>query len=167
MGTMKGRGRGALTALAAAVLVVAVAVPLAVGAEPTREEYVAQVEPICKANSDANARILKGAKGEVNSGKLVKASKRFKRARTALAKTIGQLAAVPQPSADATKLTKWLGYLKAERDLLGKIGTALAAEERNRAQGFAVRLKRNSDLANNTVLEFGFDHCRIESSRFV
>ena len=62
--------------LAVALLV---AVPVALAAEETeREKYVATVEPICKANSDANASILKGVKGQVQQDKLVPAGKRFR-----------------------------------------------------------------------------------------
>ena len=46
-------------ALVAALLV---AVPVALAATPEQQEYADQVEPICKANSEANSRILKGVK---------------------------------------------------------------------------------------------------------
>jgi len=45
--------------------------------------------------------------------------------------------------------------------LLGRIGKALAAGD-----NYSVRLNRNSNLATNTVLGFGFDCCRIDPSRF-
>jgi hypothetical protein len=73
---------------------------------------------------------------------------------------------VPQPAADATKLTKWIGYLKAESSFFTRIGKALAAGDKYKAQNLSVKLNRNSNLANNTVLAFGFDYCRIDSSRF-
>ena len=49
---------------------------------------------------------------------------------------------------------------------MGKIATALAHEDKPAAQQLSVRLNRNSNLANNTVLAFGFDYCRIDPSRF-
>jgi hypothetical protein len=160
MGTMRGAGLGAL--LAVAVLVV----PMASGAELTRDEYVARVEPICKANTEANEKIFKGAKEEVKAKELKKAATHFARATVAFEKTIKQLKAVPAPAADAAKLAKWIGYLEAESSFLGKIGKALAAEQKAQAQTYSVRLNRNSNLANNTVLGFGFDYCRIDPSRF-
>ncbi len=143
-----------------------VMVPAAGGAEPTRESYVGELEPICKTNVEANKRIFKGAKGEVNKGELKKASKHFSRAATAFAKTIGQMEAVTQPSADAAKLGKWFGLLRDEKGYIQQIGQALAKEQRHKAESISVRLNRNSTKANNAVLGFGFDYCRIEPSRF-
>jgi hypothetical protein len=152
--------------LTGALVALAVAVPLATAAELTREEYVARVEPICKANVQANEKIFKGAKEEVKAGELKKGSTHFLRASTALDKTVKQLQAVPQPAADAAKLTKWIGYLKTESGYFQKIGQALAAGDKYKAQNLSVKLNRNSNLANNSVLAFGFNYCRIDSSRF-
>jgi hypothetical protein len=147
-------------------MALAIAAPSAGAAETTREEYRARVEPICKANTQANEKIFKGAKEEVKAKELKKAAGHFSRATAAFEKTIKQLAAVPPPPADAAKLGKWIGYLEAEASFLGKIGKALAAEQKAQAQTYSVRLNRNSNLANNTVLAFGFDYCRIDPSRF-
>src|SRR6478735_3706357 len=104
-----------LTAVVAAILVFAV--PMALGAELSRDEYVAKVEPICEANSQANERILKGVRDKVRTGKLDAAGAQFTQAAAALKQTLVQLKAVPAPAADAAKLTKWLGYVKTEADL--------------------------------------------------
>ncbi len=151
------------------VAVLAVAVPIAVAIEPdpTRDEYVAAVEPICKANTEANARILEGVKEQVKKGQLGPAGRRFIRAATALGKSVRQMAAVPKPSADAAKLEKWIGYLKQEKVYLQKIGKALKAGNKFQAQKYAVQLNRNNNRANNTVISFGFKHCRIDSSKFL
>lgn len=155
-------------ALALAVGLFATApVALAAVGELTRAEYVAKVEPICKANTDANSRILKGVKDQVKQDKLVPAGKRFIRAAGALGTAVTKIAAVPQPSEDAAKLTKWIGYLKSEKAFLQKIGQALKAENKFRAQKLAVELNKNNNQANNTVISFGFDECRIDSSRFI
>jgi len=157
-----------LPGLAVAVaLLVSAPVALATDAEPSRTEYAAAVEPICKKNSSANSRILKGVKGQVKSGKLVPAGGRFIRAAAALGKTVGQIARVPQPPADEAKLTKWIGYLKQEQAYLRKIGKFLKAGKKGRAQHEAVSLNRNNSRANNTVVGFGFHQCRIDSSRFL
>lgn len=149
-------------AMAVALLVV---VPVALADE--REDYVAAVEPICKANSEANARILKGVKGQVQDGKLVPAGKRFIRASTALGNSVKQIAKVPRPAADAAKLTKWIGYLKDEQSYLQRIGQALKVKNKFKAQKLAVKLNRNNNQANNTVISFNFKECRIDSSRFI
>jgi hypothetical protein len=155
----------------ALVVALLAAVPAALAAEGettvTRPEYVAKVEPICKANTEANSRILTGVKDQVKQGKLVPAGKRFIRASGALGKSVGQITKVPQPEADATKLTKWIGYLESEKGYLQKIGKALKSGDKFKAQKLAVKLNRNNNQANNTVISFGFDECRIDSSRFI
>jgi hypothetical protein len=151
-------------ALATAVALLA-AVPVALADE--RSEYVERVEPICKANTEANARILKGVKDQVKQDKLVPAGKRFIRASSALGKTVTQINAVPKPPEDGPKLTKWIGYLKQEKTFLQKIGSALKANDKFHAQKLAVELNKNNNKANNTVISFGFDECRIDSSRFL
>ena len=153
-----------MLAVATAVALL-VSVPVAQADE--RSEYVAQVEPICKANTEANTRILKGVKGQVQKGDLAPAGQRFIRAAGALGKAVTQIASVPQPPADAVKLTKWIGYLKSEKTYLRQIGGALKAENKFKAQKLAVKLNNNNNKANNTVISFGFDECRIDSSRFI
>jgi hypothetical protein len=138
-------------------------VPLASAAEITRDEYVAKVEPICKAQiEEANKRIFKGAEAEVNAGELKKASKHFTRGVVAFNKAIKRIQAVPQPTEDEAKLTKWIGYLKVESSYIGKIGKALAADKKHKAESLSARLEHNRKLGNNSVLAFGFNYCRIE-----
>jgi hypothetical protein len=153
---------------ACVVLIVSAPVALAtVSPTQTREGYVAAVEPICKRNSEANSRILKGVKGQVKHDQLAPAGKRFIRASAALGKTVSQIAAAPQPTADAAKLTTWIGYLKKEKAYLQKIGGYLKAENKYQAQKQAVELNRNNNKANNTVISFGFKECKIDSSKFL
>jgi hypothetical protein len=154
------------TILVAMALLVPVVASVASAAELSRDEYVARVEPICKRNTEANQRIFAGAKEEVKSGKLKLASTHFAAADAALDKTIGQLRAVPEPAGDEAKLEKWLGYLEVESEYLGRIGKALAAGQKGKAQALSVRLNRNSNLANDAVLAFRFDYCKLNPSRF-
>jgi len=153
-------------AFALALLVV---VPTAGAAEGelSRGEYVEKLEPICAANGRANSRILKGVKQQVQKRKLVPAGKRFIRASGALGRSIRQMASVPKPAADTTKLNKWFGYLVREKAFLRLIGKSLKSNNKFRAQKLAVKLNRNNNQANNTVIAFGFRECRIDSSRFI
>jgi hypothetical protein len=154
-------------ACAGALVALLLAVPIAIAdPETERAEYKAQVEPICKTNTLANKRIFKGLKGEIKRGELDKAAKRFKRAVVALDKAIKQIDAVPKPPTYTAKLTKWVSYLRTEEKLFREIGKALAAGKKGKAESLSVRLKRNSNLANNTVLVFEFNYCRIDPSRF-
>jgi hypothetical protein len=151
-------------ALAVALLITA---PAALAATPAQQEYAEQVEPICKANSEANSRILKGVKAQVQKDELVPAGKRFVRASDALGKAVIQIAAVPRPEEYAAKLEKWIGYLKSEKTYLRKIGKALKSKDKFEAQKLAVELNKNNNKANATVISFPFKECRIDSSRFI
>jgi hypothetical protein len=150
------------TIVAGAVL----ALPVLAMAELSRDEYVARVEPICKTNVEANSRIFKGAKEKVKAGQLKQASGHFKRAATALGKTIKQIEGVPRPAADATKLQRWFDLLDAEQDYFQRIGDALAGGKKYKAQTLSVQLNRNSNKANNAILFLDFKECRIDPSRF-
>lgn len=165
MGMRGGASRCALGLWLTTAVILAASIPVA-AAEPTREEYVARVEPICKRNVEANRRIFKGAKAEVKAGKLKLASRRFTRAAAAFRRTIGQIEAVPVPPGDEAKLARWLRYMRAESDFVEDIGKALAAGKKRRAEAISVRLNRNSTRTNNAALGFGFDYCRIEPTRF-
>jgi hypothetical protein len=154
-------------ALVALAVLLATAVPLALAAEQTREGYVAAVEPICEANTKANEKLLKDVKGEVKAGRLGPAGTSLITAGKALRKTWGELGAVPEPSADAAKLTKWLGYVKGEAELFEKAGTLLKAGKKAPAQQVVNKLSKNATLANFEVVSFGFRYCRFEPSKFL
>lgn len=144
----------------------ALALPSAASAETTRAEYVAQAEPICQANTTASIKILEGVRAKVKKGKFKQAGGQFLRASRAFGATVNQIAAIPQPSADAATLATWIKYLRLETTYLRKIGKALKAEKGSKAQGFVIRLSRNANLANDTVASFGFNHCLINPSKF-
>jgi hypothetical protein len=161
--------QGRLVAALGALIVVALMTlaGLALAAETTRVEFVAAVEPICKANTKANERILTGVQKEVKEGKLATAAARFAKAMSALKKTRAELAVVPQPPADKARLTKWLGYIKVEVALFEATAKKLKAGDKAGAEHMSVRLTREASLANNEVLPFEFRYCRAEPSRFM
>ena len=142
------------------------AVP-AVADEADRQEYKEAVEPICKANTEANEKILEGVRRKVKEGKLKAASKQVFAAARALKRARAQLVQVPKPPEDATRLTKWLGYVKTEVQLFEALGRKLAHEEKNAAQKMVVRLYSTAKQANNLVLEFEFHYCRFQPSKFL
>lgn len=149
-----------------AVVALLGAVP-SVAAEATRESYKEAVEPICKANTEANEKILKGVKAEVKAGKLDAASKRVAAAARALKRTRARLLAVPKPPADVAQLTKWLGYVKTEVQLFETLARKLANDEKGAASRMVVRLYSTADQANNQVLDFQFRYCKFQPSKFI
>lgn len=156
----------------AGLLALALAAPLATAAEEapsevSRPEYVSRVDPICNSNAEANTRILKGVKQQVQRGNLVPAGKRFIRAASVFRRTTSKIAAVPQPAADRAKLGKWLGYLRKEGSYLRNVGKLLKSKKKNPAYKEAVRLKQNNSKANGAIVGYGFHHCSIDQSKFL
>jgi hypothetical protein len=147
-----------------AMLLFAVAAPLALAI--TRDEYKAQVEPICKKNSEANDKILKTVRKEVKENKLKTAGAKFLKASAALMTTYNELKAVEQPAEDTAKLTKWLGYVKKEAELFNSGGKALKAGNKKKAQKFVNQLNTNANKANAEVLAFGFHYCKFNPSKY-
>lgn len=149
-----------------AVAVLLAAVP-ASATEAERAVYKEAVEPICKKNTEANEKILKGVRAKVKSGKYDVAAKQFLRAAKALKKTRAQLARVPKPEEDTAKLNKWLRYVKTEATLFESIARKLKKDEVTAAQKMVVRLVSNARQANNQVLDFEFRYCRFQPSKFI
>jgi len=141
------------------------AVP-AFAAEQTREGYIAAVEPICKVNKQSSDRYLKGVTALVKSDKLEKAGQNFSKAALALEKAQKQLAAVPQPPADAAKLTKWLAGIKAEVAQMRTISTKLKQGDKAKASSLAVTLQRDATKTNNLVIAFEFTYCNIDPAQY-
>jgi hypothetical protein len=112
-------GKRILGAMGAFAMVWAMlAVPFA-QAEVTRESYKEAVEPICKTNTQANERILKGVRKDVKQGKLKLAGSKFSKAATALHKTLVQLKAEDKSGAQATVIRLTHNANQANNQVLG------------------------------------------------
>jgi hypothetical protein len=158
-------GRKLIVSLAAVVVLVG-AVP-SMAAEATPETYKAEVEPICKVNTEANEKILKGVRQKVKAGELDAAAKQVRAAAKALKKARAQLLQVPKPAEDATRLTKWLGYVKTEVQLFEALARKLSNDEKTGAQKMVLRLTSTAKQANNQVLDYEFRYCRLQPSKFL
>jgi hypothetical protein len=154
--------RWVVAALGAALLVSATAA----AAAPTREQYVAQLERVCKPDAEATQRAMKGARADIRAERLVLAAGKFAQATSIFGATLKRIAAVPRPPADTAKLTKWFGYLKAQESYLAQITAELRADHAIQAQRLTARFIHNGNLANNVVLAFGFDSCSFKFSRY-
>ena len=151
-------------AMVAALLV---ASPAALASEdPTRAEYTARVEPICKSTTRAVEPILKGIKGLVLRDKLAAAGKRINRTSRARAAGLRKLSRVSRPVADTARLKKWIGYLKRAQRLLAKIAKFYKVGNKPAAFRLEVQHAKIERLANRTVLAFGFRNCKADSARF-
>jgi hypothetical protein len=157
----------ALTLLLVAFLVSLFSAAVAVAeGEPTRAEYVAQVEVLCKPGAEATQRAVEGIRDDLKAERLDAAASKFAKAASILGSTVAKITPVPRPAADAAKLTKWLSYVRLQHSYLGKLATALRAGQRVAFQEYSTRFAHNGNLANRTVLAFGFNYCAYKPSRF-
>lgn len=151
------RTLGTIAAIAATLLAV---VPATSGAEQTRETYKAQVEPICEANREANARIMAGARQRVNKGDLETAGKQFIAASGSVAEMAGKLAAVPPPVGDERRVSRWLQMIRLLKTRLHNVGKYFKAGEEIKGTHESILAERAGLSANNTSIVFHFRSCR-------
>jgi hypothetical protein len=136
---------------------------------PTRTQYVEAVEPICKANTDANKRILKNVKTKARSkspSAVREAGARFIKASSVFGAAEKKIAAVPRPAADDARLLKWFKYLGIVKTKLRLLGKALKANEKILAAHEQIRVERASNAANNVSFVFEFNYCHLSASNF-
>jgi hypothetical protein len=153
--------------IAALLLACALLAPVIAGAlEGPRAEYREQVEPICRANTEANDHILRGVRANVRKGKLKPAGNQLIKASTALRGAVAEMKKVPRPPADAKRLSEWLALLSKQADLLQRAGKALIAGDRHRAGGLVTQLSNGARKANALVVSFEFRDCRLDASRY-
>ena len=153
---------------AASMVVAATLLPATAAAEeaPTRREYVAHLETICKPDALATQRVMRGARSEIQHERLRVAAPKFAKAAMIFGSTVKEISLVPRPPADRERLTKWFGYLEQQERYLLKITAKLHADEAIAAQRLTARFIHNGNLANNVVLAFGFEYCSFKFSRF-
>lgn len=149
------------------VAMLGVAVPaFGIGEPPTEAEYVAAVEPICKRDREAAEQILKGARDNINDGRLRIAGNQLIRASKRFGATIRQLVAVPRPPAQEEKLQKWFKFLRIVKARLAKTGKLYKEGKELEATHESIRAEKSGNAANNVSFSFGFRDCRMSRSRF-
>ncbi|MGB7587656.1 MAG: hypothetical protein WBM00_02995 [Solirubrobacterales bacterium] len=148
------------TSVAALAAMLAFAALAGAVEEPTRESYLAQVEPICKVNRSANERIMAGSKQRVNTGELAPAGRQFIRVSESFGMLIKQLAVVPPPAADSHRIERWLESMRLLEVRLRLVGKYFKAGERIKATHESILAERAGLSANNTSIVFHFRYCR-------
>lgn len=151
--------------LAFAILLASVAVAAAAEG-PSRDEYVGQLEGICKPRAEATQVAMKGAKADLKAERLSVAAGKFAKATTLFGGTVTKIAAVPRPEADAAKLATWFTYLDRQESYLKQITAELRAGQAIPAQRLTARFIHNGNLANNVVIAFDFNYCSFRFSRY-
>jgi hypothetical protein len=153
------RGKSTIAVIVLTAALIAAAAAAADEAVPTREEYVAKVDPICKANTDLNRPLLKSSKELSNEKKYKPAAIKVEKAVKNFGKTLRSIEAVPRPPEDSPRLERWFGYLKIAKTNLGKVAKALREENRVKAVHEEIRTERSINAAHNVSFTFKFKYC--------
>lgn len=134
--------------------------------DPTRQEYVSQLEEICKPDAEATQRAMKGARSDIQTERFGVAAGKFAKATQIFGSTVKKIAPVSRPSADKERLGKWFVDLRKQESYLGQITAQLRADHGIKAQRLIARFIHAGNLANNVVLPFGFNYCSFKFSRY-
>ena len=147
------------------MLLLLVALPALAWGEPTRAEYVAQVEPICSAQSKAATKASHGLEGDIEAGRTRSAVAKVGRWKKIFDRGDARIAAVPQPSADAAVLSQWLLARKSFASALKPFARAIkTGHVRVDNDGFLFgrtikRVALRALSADQLVEGFGFKSC--------
>lgn len=155
--------RGIAIALVLAALFAATA---AAAEAPTRDEYVARLETICKPDAIATERTMKGAKADIRAERLAVAAKKFAKGTAIYSGTIRRISAAPRPEDDVARLKQWFTYLDRQVAYLRQITANLRQGQLPKASRLLPRFIHNGNLANNVVLAFGFNYCSFKFGRY-
>lgn len=167
-GARRRRGAAVVAAAVAVAVFSLAAMAGAAGAAeaPTRDEYVDQLERTCKPDAEATRRAMKGARSDIQAERFTVAAEKFAAATSIFGGTVREIVPVTRPAGDEAKLSKWFGYLKNQESYLKRITAHLRADRGVAAQRLVARFIHNGNLANNTVLAFGFQYCSFKFSRY-
>jgi hypothetical protein len=138
----------------------------AAAADPTRSEYVTQLESICKPRALATEQATKGTRTDINAERFDSAAKKFNRASQIFSATLDEISPIPRPGADTTRLAGWFSDLGQQERYLKQIVAQLRAGHAIKTQKLIARFIHSGNAANNAVLAFGFDYCSFKFSRF-
>lgn len=133
---------------------------------PSRAEYVARLEGICKPGALATKRAVRGMRADLRAERLAIAAAKFSKASRIFAATVREISPLPRPLADLVTLARWFHYLDQEESNLRRIVSVLRANRPVAFQHASARFVTSGERADNVVLAFGFDYCYFKLSRF-
>lgn len=153
--------RGALTALAAALLAIPAAAAAQDGYEtdPTREQFVAEADPLCKKANAKTARIFKPIEKLVRKGELRAAGRKLIRGERIQLRLVGRLSEIDRPPADASTIGSWLRLTKRGIRTSIEAGRELKREKLRRAARTLDRADELFKKGARKVRGFGFKYC--------
>jgi hypothetical protein len=134
---------------------------LAHGAEEqTRESYAAQVEPICKANREANERIMDGVRERIADDEFRRVSGQFIRLSASVAGMADRLEKVPPPPADERRINRWIHFIRLLKTRTRNVGKYYREGLEIKGTHESILAERSGVSANNLMVVFPLRYCR-------
>lgn len=146
----------------AACLSIAALLALAAGtaiAAPTRDEYVAQLNGICKQTQKPLKRNQRAEQRAINQEQWSKASRIEARTDRAFARLLQKLAPIPRPAGDEALIGKWLDAQRFQLRADRKFGGALATGNVHRILGALHRAVKADQASESIIAGYGIDAC--------
>jgi hypothetical protein len=131
-----------------------------------RAEYVTKLEARCKPRVLAIERRVSGVRDDVHTGRLEAAGAKFGIAAKIFGASVQSITPIPRPPEDRKQLSTWFRYLHLQEGYMKKISAAFRHGRSVQGQRFIARFVHSGNLANNSVLGFGFKYCAFKFSRF-
>lgn len=160
----------------ALVPVIAAQLPAGAQAEPTRSDYVSQVDALCAPAAKRLAGVIVRMDsvavlpvGEKASERVIRKRNRrlgrsFRRLGGSLKRLAATLSGIPPPSADAASITTWLGSMAV--DARASVGMSRLLE-RGRLGRFSKRSGRylaHIDQTTEWIAALGFNYCAFSTT---
>jgi hypothetical protein len=149
--------------LIAALLSGIVAIPLitatAAVAQSTRDQYIAQADPICAESLTGQGQALRGVVSDAKHGDTKKAARKFRRANVFFSNGIEKLAALEAPPEDSALLGTWIQALRAEVPIVNNFANALAHRRDRQLRKITAQLSAAYAQAQGLVRTYGFQVC--------
>jgi hypothetical protein len=126
---------------------------------PTRAQYVERAEEVCETSKERTEPVLDGVGSDIQHDRLNAAGRALSKASRLFARERQRLVRIPKPPGDAKVLTVWLNRLDVQNSLMATAGRLMLEGRRQKVTGYLARYAHAGNLANDTVLGFGFDKC--------
>lgn len=160
---MSRTGLTALLAAAALLLSASLALSGVYGkGVPTREQYVARAEKVCKGTNKKMNKLSKRSTAALKTGDNKKAGEEIVGVSRVFGKGVRHLGALVKPAADKAVLKNWIVSLHGDVKRLAQLGKIVGKQGVGAASAGAVnRSSAHAAQTNALVAGFGFKHCLI------
>jgi hypothetical protein len=132
---------------------------VASAAPPTRDAYIAKVDPICKETNRKTERGLRGYGDALDHGRYARAARLLDRTLEIYVKSVRRLGEIEPPAADADRISKWLRLERDDIAVTRQMVSALRRETIDRYNRLVDRSIALERRINRTIGNYGFKHC--------